>query len=618
MTDPAAWPMKVLPTAIAAVLVFIGSRLSYGSVPDRAGPPWTGMLAVGAVAVVQFAWAGIYDSVQNSDFGVYWTCGSRARWDFVTWIASCQSEYLRPSLTYWTRSLFYTGLLNGIGLSSYVDLKLANVLLHLVALTIWFVGVRRWYGERVATCTTILLAVFPEFWFTTTLASTDNAAVIFVVLFLLLLPRLLTGRLAFVAPALAATIFMGDALRSIGPLMLAATVFWVIAAADRKRLGRLVLGSSVVIFVYAALRTGMSHATQGTIAAEPLQLFKILSSIDFHTNQDFNSNYPWGQYFWYAVPLGDRLGVALLRFSQEMINGLSSFPQYLMSKAYTLFSATGYYGLSSLNYTGFNPDTVYVVSKSTVPFRGEWFSWLNIVGLTYVCLAIKGIAWFRADGLRLAALSWMAAFFLVVLCLGETQARYVLLIAPALCLLAAQGLLPVEADIEPRKAVVRLWPPAVLLFGLFTSLCLVFWAVRSTHPNLSVSTTLAGPTAAGRSCEGAQIVKAYNDITIRFPPGVNCALLAVPLGPDAKSLSFFVSATRFPYLWEPRQPTGLRYDVTVDGQLSFAGALADEPVRWQRVEIPPTETPAPEILIRLYRDQFARPQAFNVSWLHEK
>jgi hypothetical protein len=496
---------------------------------------------------------------------------------------------------------------------------LLNAALHSATLLIWFFGLLRIYGIRIALVATVLLGIFPEFWFTTTLATTDNVVVLFIVLFMLLLPRLGASKPVGAIFGIAAILFFANVLRTIGPLMALGMMLWACVESGQNRRWHVALNVVGVIFIYVLLGTCLALFVPHGIA-DPLQLIKALSSIDFHSTQDFASNYPWGEYFWFSMPESVRMKVALVRVLREFIYGFEFLPTYLFGKIATLFSGTGYYGLSSFDFAAFNPDTFFNVPKSTIPFHAEWFPYFSAISFLYAGLALKSVISASPREGQLVSIAWIVAFCLLVLCLGETQGRYVVLIAPALSLLASLALVSERFDSsaqQERKIVsYRAACGLGLLFALYGVLLVVFAVAKKVDDPLALSVRLDDKSVLSDGCRDAKVVTTYKNVRVTMPPGTRCAVLLLPLRNEVKELSFFVSAAVFPYLWEPKKFSDLAYSVVSDSTKLYQTDLGLAPVRWQKINLlPGGNEKTHDVRFVLSRTAASVEETYDVSWI---
>jgi hypothetical protein len=103
-------PLLTKLTTFILTLVMIGISYHLLAKPYKNESQWDrfGLLIIVFSTFATFLWAWKFDSVQVSDFGVYFSCGAKSSIDINKWINNCQSKYLHKNLIYWGRSLLYT------------------------------------------------------------------------------------------------------------------------------------------------------------------------------------------------------------------------------------------------------------------------------------------------------------------------------------------------------------------------------------------------------------------------------------------------------------------------------------------------------------------------------
>lgn len=546
-----------------------------------------GALVLLGVCIAVAAWGLMFNSGQPSDFGVYYRCGIAAGSSMSEWLGKCQSAYLDENSTYWLRSYFYSALIGRFFGDNYVAFKLGNVLLHCLALIAWFLGVRKFYGAGAAAASVVLLAAFPEYWFATSLVTTDNAAILMVVLFLLLLPKLEARLSVSIASALAvgAVAFLGNQLRSIGGIFMVALLLWAVCRTLEGRQWR-VAGASLLAFCSFLTVSYAFNAANPTGLPDLVSPMRVLSSVDFHTGQDFGVNYYWAEHFWVATPEASRLANAAYKVSTEFNSGFAAWPLYLFRKSEIIFTGAGYYGLSAFSYPPGNPDSLITDVVNDIPFFAGLSPWLGLYVFALLALSLVCVFKVRLTGLSLSCLVFVAAFGLVVIGAGESQARYSALVAPALSLLAALAIFGGR-----EQGVISANGRSHLIGG--GVLVLVYLAVTAISTALPSSETIMGRTALSASTtgstgdcgnEGVSLSRDYKKLRIAFAEGRSCARVAIPLGPDAASIGFYLSGSKLPFKFEDRVDSPMAYVLSAGGKDIAAGRLGKETVQW--VEAP--------------------------------
>ncbi|HBS55294.1 MAG TPA: hypothetical protein DEA38_06165 [Stenotrophomonas sp.] len=537
------------------------------------------ILACCATAV----WGFTFSSSQPSDFGVYYRCGVGATSSMVQWLDRCQSAYLADNSTYWLRSYFYSTLVGRIFGEGYSWFKVSNIGLHCATLLLWYFGVRRNLGGRAAALATLLLALYPEYWFTTTLVTTDNAAVLAIAAFLLLIPGL-EGKwhvALFSAVAIAAIAFLGNQLRSIGTIFVVALLLWALCRSiAQRRLALLTLPMASIICFFAM--TAAFNKANPTGLPDLVEPMRALSSIDFSSDQNFAVNYRWAEHFWTATPESARFANTAYKVSTEFSSGFWDWPGYLFRKSQVVFAGSGYYGLSAFNYPPGNPDSLDNGVLSDIPFDSALFPWLGLVVFAGLSLSVAGVLKTKLEGLPLACLIFVGAFALMVIGAGESQARYSVVIAPALSLLAAMSVFARDNADGPtgnRRRYLVGGAGIVVVYLLVTLVSAVLPSAADVMKGVRLLP--AGASATG-ACQRSDAVLSLDEKRARidFKDGTTCAVLSIPVRSDATSVGFYVSGSTFPFKFEERPQSPVSYTLYSNGVGIASGSMGRQTVRW--------------------------------------
>lgn len=592
-------------TFAAAVLVYARRNQSDPlKVKDRRAN-MIGVAVIAFLCLLNYAWALKYDSIQPSDFGVYFRCGTEKHHSVLEWMASCQSNYLHANLIYWSRSLLYSipfGIFAG---PNYTAFKLYNASFHVATIVIWFFGLRYYFGPRVAIVATLFLALYPEWWFTTTLITSDNAAIFFIAAFFLLVPQLQKKACsALIIATLPFVMFAANQLRTVG-LVLMATIILMTCFSLLEKWNRTIAFRSVAVLGLYLILNAISGLLTPSFPAEPVQFVKYLSAIDFSTGQDFSVNYQWSEHFWLAVPPESRNIVGWSKALLEVAWGLDQFPFYLYKKAEIFFSGTGYHNFSSFQF-GPNADTVLTVPKSTVPLMPGALAWMT-AAVTF-CIALSFFALIRRKlhGPALVAMLWLGVFTLMILGLGEVQSRYSVLIAPALSILSAVALFPEKGEQSSgvyQLPNVQFANIAIALLVLCALFGLAVLGVKSFYPVEAMPSRHAR-TVSNSFCDSrsVRIETSYKRVRIVMPKGVSCGAISIPLGPSQKSIAFFASGAKFPFPFEPRISSPFRYTAFMGQKALLESELKDASVKWHRLDLPGRDAKEELVLIAQRRD----------------
>lgn len=614
-----------------AAALLLGARLLRTSSSPQTAQRWhrAGLTVVILATLVSLCWAWRFDSVQASDFGVYFRCGSAPRGNLSQWIHACQSDYLQPNLIYWTRSLLYSVPFGIVAGANYPAFKLYNALLHGATLLVWYFGLRHYGGPRAATVATVLLVLYPEWWFTLTLATTDNMALFCVAIFLTCLPHLLRSSGGMlVIPSLAVTLFALQQLRTIGVILALALIAWM-SWWQWQRWSPWLLGRIVAVLALYTLGNTLFDRLLPAALADPLELLKVFSALDLGSDQSFMINYTWFEHFWPAIPPSWRLDVGLDILFVELTQHFSRYPQYLFHKAAVFFSGLGYYFFATADM-GMNPDTVYTVHANTVPASPTLAQWLPAGVTLHLGLAGWTLLRARLDTLSSAALMVLVSFLGVVLGLAEAQPRYSVLIAPVLAWLAAAPLISSEQHFavsqsnDERRIRYPVWTTVV---GLGLLLCLygvgsgLAYILRPPHTPLLVRTA-AGPLPMEDvlpcNLPPLRLEASYKRLRLTPAPGATCMSVRIPVPPDTQALSFFVAGSRFPFPFEPQMTSPYRYRLLSADRLLLDDRLGVLSVRWHRVTFGPDdrlEVPLVLIFFATRDDLAASPEPLDIWWI---
>lgn len=609
-----AWASLVLMLAIAASLTAAFAAQASGlstAIMALLGAVLVGAAVKGlgrfqpsdrAAALILFAcvlaivcWTLTFNSGQVSDFGIYYRCGIASGHDLSAWLDRCQSAYLAENSTYWKRSLFYSSPIAWLFGDGYRAFKGANAALHALTLLAWFLGVRRFYGNGVASAAMVLLCLYPEFWFAITLITPDNATVLCVALFLLSLAGLTeirTGML-MAATAIGILIFLGDMLRSIGLILIITLLMYAISIASPHQRFK-TIGMAAVSAAVALLANRIFLQIYPTCLPDLFDFLKLLSAIDFHTTQEFNTNYAWAEHFWAATPDSLKQANALYKVCSEIYGGFAEWPLYLFKKAVVLFSGIGYYNLSAIAYPNNNPDSWVSTVVSDVPFSLALYPVLALIVAAMLVLALVGIWRSRVHGLAWACLTLLLVFAGLVLGVGEVQPRYSVVIAPAIALLGALAIYP-GADQVARIDLTRsLMTGTVVLASLYLAgLGVSRFLPSPARLNHGVMlATPAEPLALRCNNTGVTLAANYKTIRLTWEAGSTCAVLAIPIDSGKSRLGFYLSGAQYPYRFEPPHTSSIAYRIYAGSTEIKMGELGTRPVIWAEVDhlqaAPPT------------------------------
>jgi hypothetical protein len=564
-----------------------------------------GLAVLGVTCAAGFGWALAFDSNQASDFGIYYRCGTHFKDTLFTWMESCRSNYFhQPDYTYWSRALVYSapfGLLFG---DNYPLFKLYNAALHAATLAVLYFGVRRLAGARPAVVALILLALYPEWFFSVTMATPDNIGVGLLLGFLLLLPATLRTqgpRGWLLALALAVLAFLAHLARTLGPFLMITLVLATLVSLRRDAWKLPLLRAAAVVVLYvlanAALVAAAGRPIQGQFA-----LLERISSVDLHEPlQNYRVVFGWLDQFLPVLPESARTKVALQRIVTELAHGFAEYPLYLLAKVRVFTEGTGYYLYSSMD-GGANPDSVMTAPAYTVPTHPALVFILAGFVLFLASAAFLALLRGRRGTLLDACVFFTAVFCAVMLGFGDTQQRYSLLIAPALAIITAMSMFPSTSGetattsasiggLSPRLATTA-WSlgALALLGGLFAAGLVLAPALARRIPEPLVEARQEAHAAIdGMQCNEApvKLQANYKKLQATPAPAGGCFTLWAPLPDGARSVEFFLSRDEMRFPFEPRTAAPYRVRVEQGGRILLDADLGQDSVRWYQLNLQP-------------------------------
>lgn len=625
--SPLGVRVSIIAAALAVFFFFIVRRYGGKKNPFDART-WTraGWFLLAFFSVFTFVWAYSYDSIQNSDFGLYYRCGVSLRDALPKWISNCQSNYFYiPDKVYWTRSLIYSAPFGALFGDNYSLFKLYNAGLHVLTMALLFFGLKAYRGPRVATIALLLFGLYPEWLYSVTVATPDNLALFFVIAFLLLLPKLSASRLAIIPIVLIAiTMFAANLSRTIGPFLVLTLVLWMLATIRREHWKRPLCSVVAVIGLYGLENSLFSHLIHSS-ARDQFELLSRVSTVDLNEPlQSIRFVFGWIDQFLPTVPAADRTRIVIEKIILELSQGFAHYPAYLYEKTNLLFQGNGYYSFSS-GYSGPNPDTAMTVSTPSVPTSESMPALLWAIALFQILLSSFALLRARRNPLSSACVFFMTIFFLVIIGLGDTQQRYSLLISPTIAIMAAIALFP-EDETNPAagdQSIPIKWTiygvSLLLLVYLGGAIAAAKIAMRIPKP-LMHARQMEEKQIEGRSCnsEKLELAANYKRLRATAQPDATCFSIWIPLPAGTRSLSFFVSRDDFPFPFEGKTDSPYRYRIEHQGDILFDGTLGKKTVQWHRFNLNDGQENMPGnqdgITLIAFKDSPGQAEAFNV-WL---
>jgi hypothetical protein len=478
-------------------------------VARNAGPRLTYGLFLLYFALL-IGWTLTVSSQQISDFGVYFRCGAE---DWKTagaiqeWMQKCHSAWLPGFSPYWRRSLLYTLPIGILGNGSYLVLKLCNSALHLGAVA----AIYRLVADRVTRSQGIVaaaaLAIYPEYWFTTSLATSDNLAILLIILWLHAVLRCVDEEPAFGQVVYAAFIALGlDLLRDIGLICALATVLLAMASASRVRWR--MLAASALTFGLMTLAAWIG-AHWSPPPAQQAGLFARLVGNSITTTYPWMDVYRWFEYVYPLVPAQYHGRYLIGLLAMDLDHGVVAALSNWMAKINVLFQGFGYYMFSASTLDA-NPDNYRIGDFAPTYVSHNGFAlFLTGASAAFTIFALFGAIKRHSDDLNRVSIVFCAAFLFFVVGFGESQARYCVLLSPAFCILIA-GML--SSRTRTLTECARHSVGAVLMFvGV---LCAGFFIVERTADLMSANHPL---------------MRSFEQEKAATIDGATCNLISVPV-----------------------------------------------------------------------------------------
>lgn len=517
-------------------------------------------------SVLTTAWVLFLDSHQVSDFGVYLRCGTEyaSPWTSLEqWASKCESGWLPGFASYWRRSLLYSLPIGWLVDGSYLGFKLVNAALHIAAIALLYRGVSASFGRSAGVFSASLLAVYPEFWFATTVVSSDSLVILVLVGFILALAKLSENQSSIRTVLLVVLLLVAlDLLRSIGPILVVA-ILLVLPLASEKG-SRLKLAKTGILSAIAVVTVGFAPSLLGMTTTQSNGLLATLVGSGLTHSRSFEDAYSWHQYVLPLIDADNRSKLLVGLLAQDLSNAFS-FPSFWLQKIGTLFGGEGYFFFATSRPLGNPDDFVLAHSVPAIAFNTNWAAMMR-GAVAFLCIA-GGVGALKVSQQPLGrvAVAVGSAFLLFIILFGEVQARYSLLIAPALCVAAAGVFVKRDAS---ASALFRDGAKSVFIVFAGLIVCILFaiaWA--STYVEKAPSMVWTVKSDAILGCESPQAVD-IEPRRITLPlQGKTCYVLSATTKNLNGDVWFYVVREPVPPRWshELHQPLDLTFVAHIKG-----------------------------------------------------
>lgn len=606
--------VALLPAGLSFVALATGAILALWAADDQVyGGFFLGILVLGCVAWVArkadlsvmrgllllyvlalAAWALTKVSHQVSDFGVYLRCGAPL-WQkadsFQQWMQQCQSAWLPGNPAFWRRALLYTLPIGMLGGDEYLTLKLVNAGLHLAAVIALYHVVAHWTSRQQGILAAAALAIFPEYWFTTSLATSDNLVIPLLIVWLGLVTSSTSDRMSVWKIVAAAIIGVSlDLLRDIGLICVLATLILAVLTPGRSRWKLLFLSAlTFFLMVFAS-----SLGTHFSLApADNSGLLARLTGHGITSTSAWAENYRWNQYVYPLLDPQSRNRYFAGLLATDLQHGVAAAFENWAAKVQVLFQGDGYYYFSSAPLGG-NPDDFPIVNAaSAIPPSNDVRFVLKGFTAGIALLALVGGARARSQALGKVGIVFSCAFLFLVIGFGEIQPRYAALLAPALSIMISGLLAP---RLQRTAGAVADVCMSITLFAVAVAIALsalppVLSRYFASAPALSGFRQEDPNSIDNVQCNTrkAQVRIEERFAQIQFPnPGQSCYSFLLETNGDQRPLTFHVIRDPVLPLWQTPPYAPVTVDVSMPGAPG-APIVADLNLRMnaaQRATIP--------------------------------
>ncbi|QBP73987.1 hypothetical protein E2K99_02695 [Herbaspirillum huttiense] len=529
-------------------------------------------------------WCWFVQSNQVSDFGVYFRCGAehvQNSSSLLDWSKKCESSWLPGFATYWRRSLLYTLPLGWISSGSYIALKLFNGVCHILAIALIYLYVSREAGSKAGFIAAIALCFHPEFWFSATIATSDNLVIVLELVFLGAIARLCRAPDKRIVLIVVLLLTCMELLRSVGPILVLFVVAVVPLANARKQRLHLLLAAIASIITLTGVQLLATRA--GMTGLQSNGLLAALAGSGVTAPRGFDDLYNWNQYVLPNLAPDFRLSAFIGLITQDLAR-IWNGPTYWATKIATVFQGEGYYFFSTANALG-SSDDYLIAGAPNLPRSTDMFVIVRAVSVTYCALALVGL--FKLPlrirstvGVIFAAI--LLAFFIGP---GEVQARYGILLAPLLCI----GIASLYSTDSVSWKIVRGRALSMLMLMGGSTLVLVMVHGYATHYlNSSPTLTWKIEATAGHTCPTTSTEVQPYKVTVAARP-LECEKLTMLPQRISGKITLYVSREPVIARWDTRAFPAVHLEfVLVDssGKRTVISEVLPSLARIMKIQIP--------------------------------
>jgi hypothetical protein len=342
----------------------------------------TGITLIG---LVKCYWIASVETLQFSDYGIYWDFGRQMASDGWSRLAD-SSDPLRSVLVERSYSYFYL-VAKCFGDTQQV-LEVCNVVTQMLTAGLMYIFVRLILGHRIAVFSLPLLIVHPDFWFASTVASHDTPGFLWLICSFVIFEfgRRVIEKSDEKRPSIILCVFiigilLGivtgflDLQRGFGPMVSLSLLLAIPCAVLTSQRGRLQTGMLFALMVVCSMIS--SQQTRGLVRRCLVErvgemgshsALGYVTAVETSTNANCDEMQPWRFLYYPAIPEAERTSLSMRKLWYEKIGAGSSFWRHVLRKNGIIGSAGG---MVTFAYGGrpgiFEPDT-HIITWSALKY----------------------------------------------------------------------------------------------------------------------------------------------------------------------------------------------------------------------------------------------------------
>ena len=530
---------------------------------------------LGGIIVLKMIWILNVQTIQFSDYDLYWKIGKEmARGDWTTYAGvqgPLQTILVERSLLYFYPVALLTG-------GSSQGLYCFNVITQLGTLILFWVFVRRASSTPVATVAALLLTLHPDSWFSTTVACHDIPGFFWISVILctgqLLLDSSLSQRrwlqIILVSAAIGAMNGILDIQRGFGPFIflgMALTVAWNWITAHRTLPYSLAGATCLLVTLFTWQFTAKQIRTElasrvGAMGSTSLTAYA--TSADSNTTAIWNEMQPWRFLYFPALNEQSRADVAFRKLLYEKLEKHADFRSHIYRKNDT-FTGSGTMVLRA--FAG-RPDK-WEADADIVRFMWLKMRSSELLEATLRTLLLLGLAFPRKlyDRPRELFL-WLfsAGMYAVLLTVTESSPIYDAVLMFLLAMVGAHGCIRLASGEKAAPQSVREWFPRLTIKFIWGTVVIMVLCI--VHIGIGEAVAASGRTFL-RRVNADELADRSADWTI-------CGTVSLPTDSQNGIRAGVKSAEKFVFGRRNSSATGIRFALTGGQRLYGITRVLDE------------------------------------------